>query len=476
MNDLIIKSYSPETFRKEAHQLADLLADELERTQEPVIERTINWETPEDQLAYWQNDFKSPLITDPTDLFRSVISRSNNLHSRGYMGHQAPPPLPVTALTAAMIAFLNNGMAVYEMGMAGNAMEKIVTSNIAAKFGFTEEASGIITSGGTLGNMTALLAARASVFNSAADTDQSQLAIMVSGESHYSIERAVRIMGLDTENIIKVPVNDRFQIRTDLLEAYYQEAAAQGKKVFCIIGCACSTSVGAYDDLDAIASFAASHNLWFHVDGAHGAPAIYSDTYRHLLKGIERSDSVVMDFHKMMLAPGLSTALIFRLGKEGSRTFSQKADYLWEDQHTDEWYNSGKQTFECTKPMSVLHTYTIMRTYGDQLYSQNVDTLYGLAEEFSVMINQHENFELACEPQSNIVCFRLKCGKESDLINRMVSQEMLEEGRFYIVSTVIKEEFYLRVTLMNPLTEISDLEELLTAISAIATRHMVAGQ
>ncbi|HEY0176955.1 MAG TPA: aminotransferase class V-fold PLP-dependent enzyme, partial [Pedobacter sp.] len=357
MNDLILKSYSPETFRQQAHQLADLLADQLEESQDTTTAHAIRWEAPEDQLAYWQNDFNSPLIDDPMDLFRSVISRSINLHSRGYMGHQTPPPLPVTALTAALVAFLNNGMAVYEMGMAGNAMEKIITGKLAAKFGFDEEASGIITSGGTLGNLTALLAARAAVID--AQASSGELAIMISGEAHYSIERAVRIMGLNTDHIIKVPVNERFQIRTDALEACYQEATDKGLRVFCIIGCACSTAIGAYDDLKAIGTFAGNHGLWFHVDGAHGAPAIFSDTYKHLLEGIEQANSVVIDFHKMMLAPSLSTAVIFKSGKEGRRTFSQKAEYLWQDQQADEWYNSGKQTFECTKPMMILHTYTI---------------------------------------------------------------------------------------------------------------------
>jgi L-2,4-diaminobutyrate decarboxylase len=208
------------------------------------------------------------------------------------------------------------------------------------------------------------------------------------------------------------------------------------------------------------------------VDGAHGAPAIFSDTYKHLLEGIEQANSVVIDFHKMMLAPSLSTAVIFKSGKEGRRTFSQKAEYLWQDQQADEWYNSGKQTFECTKPMMVLHTYTIMRLYGDELYRQQIDALYGLGQEFARMISQHEDLELACEPQSNIVCFRLKGAEEANELNRTILQDLLEDGRFYIVGTMIRKDFYLRVSLMNPLTGAADLEELLRTIADLAVSRM----
>src|ERR1700755_1006214 len=119
---------------------------------------------------------------------------------------------------------------------------------------------------------------------------------MVSAEAHFSIDRAARIMGLGKSGIIKVPVNDKFQMRTEALETCYQNAVAAGLKVFCVIGCSCATSTGAYDDLETIADFAKQHQIWFHVDGAHGAPAIFSDKHKHLLNGIGHADSIVVDF------------------------------------------------------------------------------------------------------------------------------------------------------------------------------------
>lgn len=97
---------------------------------------------------------------------------------------------------------------------------------------------------------------------------ENTLSVMVSGEAHYSVERAAKIMGIPGENIIKVPVEEDFGIRTELLECTYQKTVAEGKIVFCVVGCACTTSVGAFDNLEAVADFAQEHQLWFHVDGA----------------------------------------------------------------------------------------------------------------------------------------------------------------------------------------------------------------
>ncbi len=346
-------------------------------------------------------------------------------------------------------------------------MEKVVIGHLAEKFGYDKRATGYVTSGGSMGNLTALVTARTSL--GIEEKDYHKLAIMVSAEAHYSVERAAKIMGIKSENIIKVPVDDKCSIRTKLLEDIYQQAVSDGKLVFCVIGCACTTSVGAYDDLEAVADFAERHQLWFHVDGAHGGAVIFSDKYRHLLKGIERSDSLILDFHKMMLVPPLSTAIIYNAGNRKVNEFSPKAAYLWQDQLSEEWYNSAKHTFECTKPITVLHTYAIMRLYGDAIYRQNVDTLYDLGKEFAEMVKRTKNMELALEPCSNIVCFRYAAeGIDCDEANRRIAEELLKDGSYYVVSTEVKGRYYLRITLMNPLTDKKCLEELIRKVQETA--------
>jgi L-2,4-diaminobutyrate decarboxylase len=466
MENVLKKAYSASDFRTYGHELINMLADYLQNTQSAENPLTILWEDPCSQLKFWQDDFNSPLPGTPDSLVKNILDRSIHLHSRRAMGHQVSPPVPVGILFSMLSSFLNNGSAVYEMGMTSNVLEKIVTETLAQKLGYEKEASGFITSGGSLGNLTALLAARAcatDVWNAGCSSDE-RLAVMVSGEAHYSIDRAVRIMGLGAERIIKIPVNEKFQMDTGMLNKYLEIAKAHGKKVFCIVGSACSTSTGSYDNLEDIAAFAEEHKIWFHVDGAHGAAVIYSPKFKHLIGGIEKADSVIIDFHKMMLCPALSTAVIFKKRTDSYKTFFQQAQYLFAEQETEEWYHSGKRTIECTKHMNILAIYSIMRMYGDEIFTQNIETLFGLAIEFAGLIKSNEKFELAYEPQSNIVCFRYLDGENTDSTNQQILKHLLEDGRFYIVSTVINGKFYLRVSIMNPLTTSEDLIELIHII------------
>lgn len=463
------KVNSAESFRKTGYSVIDLLAEELDKSNQTVMEPALHWETPERQLEYWENDFYAEKIEDPVPLFREIIKRSINMTRRGNLGHQISAPHPVSILTSALMAYLNNGMGVYEVGMAGNVMEKIVVRDLSRRFGLPEDASGFVTSGGSLGNLTALLSAKEKFLKENPDTRHEQLAILVSEEAHYSIERAVAVMGLPKENLIKLPIDADFRMRTDLLEEYRQKAESTGRRIFCVVGCACSTSTGAFDNLKSIAAFAKPFDVWFHVDAAHGGPVIFSTRYKQLLKGIEDADSIVMDFHKMMGVPSLSTAVFYRHVGYAQLAFSQHAKYLWQNQQSEEWYNSGKRTFECTKPMTILHIYTILRMYGSEIYEQQIDFLYGLAELFSETMMTRPEFEVLSKPQSNIVCFRY-IGKGTDLngLNREIQKKIVRDGTFYVVGTMAYDQYYLRISLMNTRTTSLDLMKLADSIVFIA--------
>lgn len=279
-------------------------------------------------------------------------------------------------------------------------------------------------------------------------------------------------MGIQSDHIIKVPTGDDFAIRTDLMENHFEKTVSDGKIMFCVVGCACTTSVGAHDNLEAIADFAKKRNIWFHVDGAHGGAAIFSEKYKYLLKEIEHSDSLIVDFHKMMMTPPLSTAVIYNAGNRKISEFSPKAAYLWQDQLSEEWWNSAKHTLECPKPLTVIHTFAIMRLYGDEIYRQNLDTLYDLGKEFAELIKTQNDMQLALEPSSNIVCFRyISDSGDIDKANKTIAEELLKDGTFYTVSTSIREEFYLRVTFMNLITRTEELNGLLNPIRNIANRN-----
>ncbi len=467
VKEIFEKVYDPDVFKKAGEQLiADLSTHILNTTQEKN-KKTIEWNMPEKELEFWRDFLKDG---NKQDFFREVLKRSIHTHNPKYVGHQVAASAPITILSGMVSALLNNGMAVYEMGMSSTAIERTVIEKLTEKLEWDTSATGVLTSGGSLANLTALLTARnvnggGDIWN---EGHQTALGIMVSEEAHYCVERAAKIMGLGEKGIIKVPVDTTYSLDVSKLDSCHQSATANGIKVFAIIGSAPSTATGAYDNLEALATFAKKKKLWFHVDGAHGGAAIYSKKYGHLLKGIAQADSVVIDGHKMMLMPTITTALLFRNGKHSKATFSQKADYLLDDTEHQDWYNSGKRTFECTKTMMCLHWYVLLKYYGEGVFDHYVTRQYDLTKDFEQLLLQDPSFELAVSPQSNIVCFRYvnrHLNKERlNEINAKIREDLLKEGDFYLVQTKLGGIHYLRTSLMNPFTTITHLELLLSRI------------
>lgn len=470
-NELLKTVYSPENFRKRGHELVDRLADHLETSLHGDSNKVIHWNLPEDEYAFWKSYLEHG---DTAQLFPKIIAHTIHVHNPKYIGHQVCPPAPLASLAGLISSLLNNGMAVYEMGMAPSAIERVISEFICHKIGYDENSRGFLTSGGTLANLTALLSARKAILSHDIWNEGSaeKLGIMVCEEAHYCIERAAKIMGLGTKGIISIPASDDFSMNVSLLEDAYQKAIKENVTVFAIVGSAPSTATGVYDDLEAIARFASKHNIWFHVDGAHGGASIFSPKYKHLLKGLHQADSVVIDGHKMMMMPTITTALLFKNGNHSHATFSQKADYLLEQSENEDWYNLAKRTFECTKTMMSIQWYTLLKTYGEAVFDAYVTTLYDLGHYFGKRIEKEPQFELAVRPMSNIICFRYvdrtRTTPELNTINGSIRQRILEDGEFYIVQTKLKGVHYLRTTIMNPFTTSKELDLLLHKLKTMA--------
>lgn len=467
---MIKDAFDPEIFRKEGHTLIDDIATYLAKAYEGKELPVFPAKQPEDSYHFWKNY----QLKDNNQLYRDLITHSTHLHHPGYIGHQVSPAVPSSALPILIGSLLKNGSGVYEMAPTGAALERIVPEEIAKYIGYDDGASGIITSGGTLANLTALLCARqekglGDIWN---DGNNKRMAIMVSEASHYCIDRAVRIMGLGADGVIKVPMNDRYQIEVDQLEICYQKAVANGQQIFAIVGNACSTSTGSYDDLEAIGKFAKKYNLWFHADGAHGGAAIFSAQYKHLVKGIELADSVVIDFHKMMLTAGLCTTLIFKNVVDSYKTFQVKAQYLFDDAVEEEWYNMAKRTFECTKFPNVFSVFALMQQHGGKLFEAYVDSTYNLSKAFYQILETDPDFETAHIPEANIVCFRFFDDTLDEaalnILNKKIRAQLIHKGDFYIVQTILNGQLYLRVSIMNPLTTMEHLKILIRDLKALA--------
>ncbi|MCH1576698.1 MAG: pyridoxal-dependent decarboxylase [Flavobacteriales bacterium] len=477
LHPLLRQAFDPERFLRLGEQVLQDTFKHLQDSQGRTREKSMPWTPPEDEKSFWEARLDAP--EGLVDLLRLVADRSNGLQDPRYMGHQVAVPFPDGALVGLVTDLLNNGGAIYEMGPTNSAMEEVLMARIGQMMGLPAGCGGILCHGGTLANLVALLAARRKVNHGGADVwndgDDGRGAVLVSNQAHYCVDRAVRIMGWGAEGVGLVDTDDQHRITPSGLETAMQDMNKKGRRVVAVVGSSCTTSSGAFDDLELVADFAEQHGLWFHVDGAHGAPAAFSARHKHLLSGMERADSVAMDFHKIMGLPALCTGLFFRQQEMSFLPFTQSAEYLWSDAEDPEWWNFGKRTFECTKRMLSTRVAAVLEEYGPEIWGVLVDRLFGLGKELAERIEARSGggWQLAMEPEGNIVCFRylprdFKDTNAENAFTQLLRQRHLEEGPQYMVQTRFDGKVWLRCTLMNPLTEPQDMAGLLDRIEELA--------
>jgi L-2,4-diaminobutyrate decarboxylase len=462
-------------FEELGRTILAMIREHLTKVQdEPETLKVLPHISPHAMLERWPAEFREPV--DAEQLLAKVVEWSHHLHHPHYVGHQVTAPIPESALFAMVSAFLNNGSAVYEMGPVAIAMERQALRWMAARVGYSPGADGILTSGGSVGNLTALLAARQAkagfdVWRHGLGAGP-PLALLVSDQAHYCVKRAAQIMGLGEYGVIVVPSDDRYRLRVESLPAALKAARARGRHVFAVVGSACSTPTGAIDPLDAIADFAEREGLWFHVDGAHGASFVLAPSRKVQLKGIERADSLVWDAHKMLLMPALLTAVLFKDARHSYEAFAQHASYLFlgDERPEDNWYDVGRRTLECTKLMLGFSLYACLATKGEAFFTNYLEGRLQLAEAFARRLEQHPRFELAVFPDANILCFRLRTNDpaKTQALQSKLRQALVAQENFYLVQTDLRGETYLRTTLISPQTRLEHLERLMDELLRLA--------
>ncbi len=474
-------AYNPHTFQNVGYRIIDMISKYLGRATGRAADLPVYPPVTPDMLLREWGPLSNVKGGTPDDFFAMMerfLLQCNHLHSPKYMGHQNAVPLPLSVFSDMISSLLNNCAAVFDMGPVETIVEKRIVDWMCEKIGY-KSGGGFLTSGGTLGNFTALLAARQvmgmrygfDVWKEGLE-QHTNLAILTSDQSHYSIRRPMQMMGLGKESVVIVPTNKDFQVTRDAVERSYAEAVAQGKQVIAFAASSCNTGPGTFDDLVMLSEFCRAKGLWLHVDAAHGGPVLLSPKYQHLLKGIEHADSVVWDFHKMMMVPGLATAVLFREHKDSYQAMRQDAEYLYANRPDIEadWYTLCKRTLECTKISMGVKFYSMISLYGEEFFANHVTDAFDLAQWFADRTRNDPELELGVEPQSNIVCFRyvphMRTMDDLSALQSQIRAAVVESGRFYIVQTTLPTGVYLRLSLMNPLTNKEDLEQLIVAVKA----------
>ncbi|MCF6275192.1 MAG: aminotransferase class I/II-fold pyridoxal phosphate-dependent enzyme [Robiginitomaculum sp.] len=407
------------------------------------------------------------------------LEHSQHMHHPGFIGHQVAVPHEGAAIADMVHGVINNPMAVYEMGPTASVIERVVVNWMLEKCGWFSGAidgfepnpnngAGVLTHGGSLANLTAVLAARAHATpNAWRDGTPDDLAIIAPAATHYSLARAVSIAGFGQNAIRYAPVNGLEVLQPEKLEQTFLQAQNDGQKVFMVSANACTTATGLYDPIDEVAEFCERHNLWLHVDGAHGASALLSDKERHLMRGINRADSLTWDAHKMMRTPALCAAILFKDQKSMAGTFHQDASYIFYGTEDQIGFDVGPYAVECTKSALGAKLFWVLAMEGEKAMGRFVEKQYKDTRAFYELINAQGDFTCPYRPEANILCFKYD-GVDDNEAQLALREKILKRGSFYITTAEINGVRYLRLSVMNPLTSVETIEELLAEIRLCA--------
>ncbi|MEV0581647.1 pyridoxal-dependent decarboxylase [Nonomuraea sp. NPDC050310] len=393
---------------------------------------------------------------------RDFLAEGTRLHHPGFLAHQTASPDFPAALADFVHGTINNPMAIYEMGAAAATVEFEVIRWMLGKVGFAE-GGGVLTHGGSLANLTALLAARARAVPEAWEEGVPGDVVVLAPESaHYSVARSVSILGLGRRAMVTLPTDrlGRLDVTRfpDVVDGRLRTGSGQSRRVLALVAGACATGTGLHDDLRAIGEWCRERGVWFHVDGAHGASALLSPGLRHLLDGVELADSVVWDAHKMLRTSSLAAAVLTRREADLDAAFQQEASYIF---YGDQGFDLINRTVECTKGGLGLKVFLNLAWRGEHGLGEYVARQYATAHRLWELGRERPGFTFPYEPESNIVCFRYGSGDQAEIRERLMAA-----GAFHLSSAELDGVRHLRVSVMAPATGDATMEALLDAVEA----------
>jgi glutamate/tyrosine decarboxylase-like PLP-dependent enzyme len=321
---------------------------------------------------------------------------------------------------------------------------------------------GVFVSGGTAGNLSALIAARWQWRQRAKGSmNRARPIIIASGGAHSSVGLAANAMDAD---LVTAPVDEGGRLTAAAVRSMFQSLSGDDQARVCaVVATAGTTNIGVIDELDGIGTFAREHDVWYHVDGAYGAAALCAKSARHLFAGIELVDSFIVDPHKWLFGPYDCCALIYRDVRIGKAAHTQKAEYLdvlIQDASAtlDEAYNPADLAHHLTRRARGLPFWFSLATHGTEAYEEAMEITLQVTRDAADMVRASPHLELVVEPSLSIIVVRRKGWKPEDYSRW--SDRMLAEGVAFVVPTTHKGETVLRMCLVNPRTDPAQMQML----------------
>jgi aromatic-L-amino-acid/L-tryptophan decarboxylase len=458
---------------KEMEQLAIQMVTDMMSNLSTVRDRKV-WQAPTDEVKKY---FQQP-VPEEGDSVENIYAGfkenilpypTGNIHPRFWgwvMGNGSP-----LAMMADMLA---SGINLNQGGgnQVGSLVETQVIGWFRQMFGFPEDASGLIVSGGSMANLIGLTVAR----YAHADFDfrkeglygsKKRMTVYASTEVHNCVNKSVDLLGLGSDSLRLVDVNENYEIDVAKLKSLLDADRNAGMKPFCVVANAVTVNTGACDDINALADLCEREKLWLHVDGAIGAMLELSEKYRHLVKGLDRADSVAFDLHKWMYIPYEAGCTLVRRRDQHYKAFSLQAAYL---QHEKRGLSAGETWFsdygiELSRGFKALKIWMSLKEHGSRKFGRMVTQNIEQVQYLKSLVLSHPELELTAPAPLNILCFRYKGAITGDVKLNALNKELLlqlhESGIAIPSYTTLNGKYSLRVANTNHRTVNKDFDILI---------------
>lgn len=452
-----------ERFRAHSHQVLDELMEWLRTVRERPA-----WQPVPEEV---REALRAPLPVEGLGLepaweaFRRLVLPYpwGNVHPR-FWGWVVGTGSPSGALAELATAVYN--VNAWGGHQASAWVEAQVLSWFKEMLGFPAGSSGLLVTGGSMANLVGLAAARDSVSESVADdglqAQSSGFTYYASSETHNSVEKAIRLLGVGSRGLRLVPVTPEFRMDLPALERAIAEDRSAGLRPCCVVGNAGTVNTGACDDLDGLADLCRREGLWLHVDGAFGALAALSERLRSLLAGMERADSIAFDLHKWLYLPYDVGCVLVRDPEIQRRSFATRAAYL---APLPRGAGAGEHDYsalgpELSREFRALKVWMLLQEHGVAKYARLIEQNVSQAKYLASVVHRHPELELLAPVPLNIVCFRYRRGPGPGLddLNREILMRVQERGIAVPSGTLLQGRFGIRVAITNHRTRTSDLD------------------
>ncbi|SEP27812.1 pyridoxal phosphate-dependent decarboxylase family protein [Trujillonella endophytica] len=391
-------------------------------------------------------------------------------HEPGYVAH-LNCPVAIPALAADLLASaVNTSVDTYDQSTTATLMERRLVAWTAARAGLGPAADGIFTSGGTQSNLHALLLARDETLARLPGGTLpagARLRILATGQSHFSVAKSARLLGLGADAVVPVPTDERHRMDPVALAEAAARVRATGDVVMAVVATAGTTDLGRIDPLPAIADVARDLGAWLHVDAAYGGALLVSRRRRHLLDGIERADSVTVDFHKGFFQPVASSAVLVRDGAT-MRHVTHHAAYL--NPRGERAPNQVDRSLQTTRRFDALKLWVTLRAMGADAIGDAFDACLDLATQVAEDLGAAPDVEVHSAPTLSTVLFRWTPAAldpaVADGLVAGIRERLFDEGEALVARTVVDGRPWLKFTLLDPGTTRDDVRAVLDLVRA----------